>query len=63
VSRLARKNEQSILLSALFRSIRIERDYSGGELCQFHPTFPLELEGRVSKDNDMKCIGKDGIQY
>ncbi|KAG8762947.1 hypothetical protein FRC11_006894 [Ceratobasidium sp. 423] len=28
--------------------LRIERDYSGGELCQFHPTFPLELEGRVT---------------
>lgn len=27
---------------------RVERDYTGGELCQFHPTFPLELEGRVS---------------
>ncbi|KAG8704310.1 hypothetical protein FRC08_002302 [Ceratobasidium sp. 394] len=28
--------------------LRIERDYSGGELVQFHPTFPLELEGRCS---------------
>ncbi|QRV91559.1 coiled-coil vesicle tethering family A protein [Ceratobasidium sp. AG-Ba] len=28
--------------------LRIERDYSGGELIQFHPTFPLELEGRVT---------------
>ncbi|KAG9128106.1 hypothetical protein FRC07_004722 [Ceratobasidium sp. 392] len=28
--------------------LRIERDYSGGELVQFHPTFPLELEGRVT---------------
>lgn len=28
--------------------IRIERDYSGGELVQFAPTYPLELEGRVS---------------
>jgi len=28
--------------------IRIERDYSAGELPQFHPTFPLELEGRIS---------------
>lgn len=27
--------------------VRIERDYTGGELCQFHPTFPLELERRV----------------
>ncbi|CAE6477702.1 unnamed protein product [Rhizoctonia solani] len=28
--------------------LRVERDYSGGELCQFHPTFPLELEGRIT---------------
>lgn len=27
--------------------IRIERDYSGGELVQFAPIYPLELEGRV----------------
>jgi len=28
--------------------IRVERDYGAGELCQFHPAFPLELEGRLS---------------
>lgn len=28
--------------------IRVERDYSGGELIQFSSTYPLELEGRVS---------------
>ncbi len=28
--------------------MRIERDYTGGELPQFMPTYPLELEGRVS---------------
>ncbi|KAG5646896.1 hypothetical protein DXG03_001972 [Asterophora parasitica] len=27
--------------------IRIERDYTGGELVQFAPIYPLELEGRV----------------
>ena len=27
--------------------LRIERDYSGGELIQFAPIYPLELEGRV----------------
>ncbi|WVF68892.1 hypothetical protein IAT40_003665 [Kwoniella sp. CBS 6097] len=27
--------------------VRIERDWSGGEVCQFESTFPLELEGRV----------------
>lgn len=27
--------------------IRIERDYSGGEVIQFSPVYPLELEGRV----------------
>lgn len=29
--------------------IRIERDYSGGELPQFAAIYPLELQGRVSK--------------
>ncbi|CAG8433129.1 7790_t:CDS:2 [Ambispora gerdemannii] len=28
--------------------IRIERDYSRGELCQFYAAFPLEIDGRVS---------------
>ena len=28
--------------------IRVERDYTGGELIQFAPIYPLELEGRVS---------------
>lgn len=27
--------------------IRIERDWSDGEVCQFHPNYPMELEGRV----------------
>ena len=27
--------------------LRIERDYSSGELTQFAPIYPLELEGRV----------------
>ncbi|KAF8554567.1 hypothetical protein OG21DRAFT_1412315 [Imleria badia] len=28
--------------------VRIERDYAGGELTQFSPVFPLELEGRIT---------------
>lgn len=28
--------------------VRIERDYSGGEVVQFTPAYPLEFEGRVS---------------
>ncbi|KAK0446472.1 uncharacterized protein EV420DRAFT_904670 [Desarmillaria tabescens] len=28
--------------------IRIERDYTGGELIQFAPIYPLELEGRIT---------------
>lgn len=28
--------------------IRLDRDYSSGEICQFWSGFPLELEGRVS---------------
>lgn len=27
--------------------LRVERDYTGGELAQFAPVYPLELEGRV----------------
>ena len=27
--------------------LRVERDYTGGELIQFAPIYPLELEGRV----------------
>ena len=28
--------------------VRVERDYTGGEICQFSAAYPLELEGRVS---------------
>ncbi len=28
--------------------VRVERDYTGGEIVQFSSTYPLELEGRVS---------------
>ena len=28
--------------------LRVERDYTGGELIQFTAIYPLELEGRVS---------------
>ena len=28
--------------------LRVERDYTGGEVIQFAPIYPLELEGRVS---------------
>lgn len=28
--------------------VRVERDYSGGEIVQFASTYPLEFEGRVS---------------
>ncbi|KAH7884020.1 Golgin subfamily A member 7/ERF4 family-domain-containing protein [Phlebopus sp. FC_14] len=28
--------------------VRIERDYGGGELVQFSPIYPLELEGRIT---------------
>lgn len=27
--------------------LRVERDYTGGEVIQFAPIYPLELEGRV----------------
>ena len=28
--------------------VRVERDYSGGEVVQFSSTYPMELRGRVS---------------
>lgn len=34
--------------------IRVERDYTGGELVQFSSTYPLELEGRV---RTLRCFG------
>jgi hypothetical protein len=30
------------------RIIRIDRDYTRGELCQFQTAFPLEIDGRVN---------------
>jgi len=43
--------------------LRIERDYTGGEVIQFAPIYPLELEGRVRlkilvdcyRTNDVFC--------
>ncbi|KAJ9101042.1 hypothetical protein QFC21_003260 [Naganishia friedmannii] len=28
--------------------IRIERDWTTGEVCHFHSSFPMELEGRIT---------------
>jgi hypothetical protein len=28
--------------------VRVERDYTGGEIVQFASVYPMELEGRVS---------------
>ena len=46
--------------------IRIERDYTGGELTQFTPIYPLELEGRVRviicfRSSLLKRLGLLGI--
>ncbi|KAK0543582.1 hypothetical protein OC846_004393 [Tilletia horrida] len=38
--------------------IRVERDYGAGELCQFHPAFPLELEGRISPTTFAETINE-----
>jgi len=35
-------------ITAPKRIIRIDRDYSKGELCQFQAAFPLEIDGRIS---------------
>ncbi|KAG6878328.1 hypothetical protein C0993_008506 [Termitomyces sp. T159_Od127] len=36
--------------------IRIERDYTGGELIQFAPIFPVELEGRITPTQFLESI-------
>ncbi|KAI0656783.1 Golgin subfamily A member 7/ERF4 family-domain-containing protein [Cubamyces menziesii] len=36
--------------------VRIERDYSGGELPQFLSTYPLELEGRITPTQFLETI-------
>ncbi|KAG6831630.1 hypothetical protein H0H92_008707 [Tricholoma furcatifolium] len=36
--------------------IRIERDYTGGELVQFAPIYPLELEGRITPTHFLESI-------
>lgn len=36
--------------------IRIERDYSGGELVQFHSAYPIELEGRITPTQFLETI-------
>lgn len=33
--------------------LRVERDYTGGEVIQFAPIYPLELENRVSSPNQL----------
>ncbi|KAF9229814.1 hypothetical protein BS17DRAFT_688683, partial [Gyrodon lividus] len=36
--------------------IRIERDYESGELIQFFPIYPLELEGRIKATQFLETI-------
>ncbi|RDX51508.1 hypothetical protein OH76DRAFT_298389 [Lentinus brumalis] len=36
--------------------VRIERDYTGGELPQFMPTYPLELEGRITPTQFLETV-------
>ncbi|KAH9938988.1 Golgin subfamily A member 7/ERF4 family-domain-containing protein, partial [Epithele typhae] len=36
--------------------LRVERDYTGGELPQFTPTYPLELEGRITPTQFLETI-------
>ncbi|KIJ59813.1 hypothetical protein HYDPIDRAFT_177683 [Hydnomerulius pinastri MD-312] len=36
--------------------VRIERDYAGGELIQFSPIYPLELEGRITATQFLEMI-------
>jgi len=36
--------------------VRVERDYSGGEIVQFSGTWPLELEGRITPTQFLETI-------
>ncbi|KAK2462105.1 hypothetical protein APHAL10511_006568 [Amanita phalloides] len=36
--------------------LRIERDYTGGEVIQFSPSYPLELEGRITPTQFLESI-------
>jgi hypothetical protein len=36
--------------------LRVERDYTGGEVIQFAPIFPLELDGRISPTQFLESI-------
>ncbi|PPQ90449.1 hypothetical protein CVT25_014967 [Psilocybe cyanescens] len=36
--------------------LRVERDYTGGELIQFAPIYPLELEGRITPTHFLESI-------
>ncbi|TFY66501.1 hypothetical protein EVG20_g4588 [Dentipellis fragilis] len=36
--------------------VRVERDYSGGDVVQFAPTYPLELEGRITPTQFLETV-------
>ncbi|KAF9560194.1 hypothetical protein CPC08DRAFT_490556 [Agrocybe pediades] len=36
--------------------LRVERDYTGGEVIQFAPIYPLELEGRITPTSFLNAI-------
>jgi len=36
--------------------LRLERDYSGGELIQFTPIYPLELDGRITPTQFLESV-------
>ncbi|KAF9263078.1 hypothetical protein L218DRAFT_902790 [Marasmius fiardii PR-910] len=36
--------------------LRVERDYTGGEVIQFAPIYPLELEGRITPTQFLESI-------
>ncbi|KAF8480902.1 Golgin subfamily A member 7/ERF4 family-domain-containing protein, partial [Russula ochroleuca] len=36
--------------------VRVERDYTGGEIVQFSSAFPMELEGRITPRQFMESI-------
>ncbi|CAJ0643838.1 953_t:CDS:2, partial [Entrophospora sp. SA101] len=51
-------SETSGWLHIMLTLVRIERDFTRGELCQFQTAFPLEIDGRIEPRRFQKTIDK-----
>ncbi|RIB09327.1 Golgin subfamily A member 7/ERF4 family-domain-containing protein [Gigaspora rosea] len=51
-------NKSSSNLVTPKQIIRIERDYTRGEMCQFQSAFPLEIDGRINPRQFQQTINR-----